>query len=148
MRFLFPRAMFHFPSQSWGIDLIQSYLFLLQPSCHELTSMVDQGDYGMFGHVASPIGRRVMTTTDEYQQFNLCVHFQTSVKDDFAEQLSIHCLPKVAAYSRRTGVCVCVFKKKKKEYNIYSMAGIYNLFLTLIVWRLIRLSHLVATHSK
>ncbi len=62
MRFLFPHALFHFPSQSSGIDLIQSYLFLLQPSCHELTSMVDQLDYNMSAHVASPIQRWARAT--------------------------------------------------------------------------------------
>lgn len=51
MRFLFPHALFHFPSQSLGIDLIQSYLFWLRPSCHELTSMVDQVDYNMSAHL-------------------------------------------------------------------------------------------------
>lgn len=89
MRFLFPHALFHFPSQSLGIDLIQSYLFLLQPSCHELTSMVDQADYNMSGHVALPTQRRIMTTKGEYRHFCLSMHFQALVTKYFQVQRSV-----------------------------------------------------------
>lgn len=90
MRFLFPHALFHFPSQSLGIDLIQSYLFLLQPSCHELTSMVDQVDYNMSGHVASPIKTRITAAEAEYIRFNLSIHFFRP--QCFQVQLCTHCV--------------------------------------------------------
>lgn len=74
MRFLFPHALFHFPLQSLGIDLI---LFLLQPSCHELTSIADQADYNMSGQATCPTSSWIRTSGGEYRNFNLSMHSQS-----------------------------------------------------------------------
>lgn len=58
-------ALFHFPSLSWDIDRIESYLFMLQPPCHELTSTADQIDCGMCRHIALRAWRRTIDTTDD-----------------------------------------------------------------------------------